>query len=79
LGFQGNLSNQKIGHLPARVKQLNLSRVAISDRQNRVNRGIFGSDWNSAGRARKIWRTKEDFLKNKSSAKKGEKKGFTKS
>ena len=34
---------------------LNVTRVAISDRQNRVNRGIFGSDWNSAGRAREIW------------------------
>jgi len=32
-----------------------VNRVAISDRQNRVNRGIFGSDWNSVGRARKIW------------------------
>ena len=29
--------------------------MAISDRQNRVNREIFGSDWNSVGKARKIW------------------------
>ncbi len=29
-------------------------RLAISDRQNRVNRGIFGSDWNSVSRSRGI-------------------------
>ena len=37
------------------VLKVSAARVAISDRQNRVNRGIFVLDWNSAGRAREIW------------------------